>query len=390
MSDLIVVYAREAAPEEYEASIFLEGPTPTKNGAHSWRTEALHMLKAAGYRGVVFVPESRPDESGNTRFHADYANQLEWERQYRYMADVILAWIPRTREDPGITTNYELGEDMDSGKLVFGTPDNSWKTSYPRYWAERLQVPVASTLRDTVINALTLLGKGARRKGGERFVPLFVWRTSHFQQWYTALVRAGNRLDHAKVVWTWRVGPQRKFTFFWILHVKVWIKSERRHKSNEVVLSRPDISTIVLYQRAPVLDDSLVVLVKEFRSPVSNSTGYVWENAGGSSWKEGVDPLERASEESHEETGLEIDPSRFVMHGARQVVPTLSAHKAHLFSVELTDNEVAWLRSQNGVPRGVIADTERTFTFVSTLREIRQVDAVGWADLGKILHVLAR
>jgi hypothetical protein len=389
MTGLTVVYAREETPEAYKASIFLEGPTPTKNGAHSWRTDALRLLEEAGYDGVVFIPESRPDEFGNTRFRADYTDQVEWEYAHRQMADVILAWVPRTTEDPGITTNYELGEDMDSGKLVFGAPDDSWKTRYPRYWAEKLKVPVASTLEDTIANAVVHLGVGAMREGGERYVPLFVWHTEHFQQWYGSQKAAGHRLDHAKVVWSWRVGPQRKFIFFWILHVKLWSEAEQRHKSNEVVLSRPDISTIVLYQRAPVIDDSVVVLIKELRSPVSNPTGYVYENSGGSSWKRGVDPLERASEENYEETGLDIEPSRFASHGARQILPTLSAHKAHVYSAELTDDEVTWVRSQDGVPHGVVEDTERTYTVVTTLGDIRQHELVGWADLGMILQVLA-
>lgn len=388
---LIVVYAGEPAPEGLWSSIFLVGPNPRENGAHSWRTDALLLLEAAEYNGVVFVPESRPDAFGNTYFPAD-TDLVDWERWYRDMADVILAWVPRTPENPGLITNYELGEDMDSGKLVLGAPDGAWKVEYPFYVAEKLEVPVASTLPDTVANALAMIGEGAWREGGQRHVPLFVWRTVHFQQWYAAVtLKRGdftNRLDYAKVVWTWRVGPGRSFAFFWNLHVKIWIAAEGRYKWNEVVLSRPDISTIVLYQRAPVLDDSLVVFIQEFRSAAANSLGYVCENPGGSSWKEGVDPFERAAEENREETGLNIAPWRFVSHGARQIVPTLSAHKAHLYSVELTDDEVAWARLQEGIPRGVLEDTERTFVVVARLGDIRNSDVVGWADWGMMLHVL--
>jgi len=49
----------------------------------------------------------------------------------------------------------------------------------------------------------------------------------------------------------------------------MYIKSEDRHKTNEVVLSRPDISTVVGY--LPHSDDLMeteVVIVREFRSPL--------------------------------------------------------------------------------------------------------------------------
>jgi len=386
---MTVVYAREEAPEELVSSIFLIGPTPTQNGVHSWRTDALRLLADAGFEGVVFVPESRPDEFGNTRFRADYTDQIEWERCYLHMADVLLAWVARSEQNPGITTNFELGEFIDSGKLVYGAPADAWKTRYARYWARKLQVPDAVTLGETVTLALQLIGEGASRTGGEREVPLFIWRTPHFQQWYQALRTAGNRLDGARVVWTWRLGAGRKIVFFWILHAMVWIAAEGRHKANEVVLARPDISAIVLYQRAETLDDCRVVLVKEFRTPVHNADGYVWENPGGSSWSETAAPLTIAAQECHEETGLEVEPSRFVRHESRQLVSNLSAHRAHLFSVELTEEEMAWVMSQAGVAYGVVEDTERTYISVARLGDIRAESLVDWSHLGMILQVLA-
>lgn len=388
MTGLVLVYAGEVVPEEFSASIMLLGPGPY-NG-YSWKTyEIVPLLVAAGFEGVVIIPEPRPDESGVTPwFDTDYDDILEEEYFKFQLADVLLAWVPRTRENPAINTNYQLGKGMDSGKVVFGAPDGAWKTRYLRHWAEKLVVPVASTPEETVAYALHMLGEGALRQGGERFVPPYVWNTRHFQQWYSFLLQADNRLDHAEVVWSWRVGPRRRITFFWILHVRIWIESEGRYKDNEVVLSRPDVSSIVLYQRAANLDDSLIVLVKEFRSPVANETGYVWENAGGSSWKEGVDPLQRASEECGEETGLVVGHERFRYHGVRQIAPTLSAHLAHLFSVELSSEEIARVAAEADVPRGVAEDTERTYATVATLGDIRRSNVVGWGDLGMILEVL--
>jgi hypothetical protein len=96
-----------------------------------------------------------------------------------------------------------------------------------------------------------------------------------------------------------------------------------------------------------------------------------------------------AAEEAQEETGLALDASRFQRHEARQMVATLSAHKAHLFSVEITDDELTLLREQAGVAYGVLEDTERTYVEVTTLGEIRRSENVDWSMLGMILQVLA-
>lgn len=82
---LTVVYAREEGPATIAESMFLIGPTPRENGAHSWRTDAICLLEERGYDGVVFVPESRPDELGNTRFEVDYLEQVTWEQTHRRM-----------------------------------------------------------------------------------------------------------------------------------------------------------------------------------------------------------------------------------------------------------------------------------------------------------------
>lgn len=407
MTGMTLVFAGEEPPEQYGSMIFLEGPSPAgaPKDPHEdvelsayWRDCAVEIFAEVGYTGVIAIPLPRP---GTKREFDGHIPQIKWEDRMRQMADVIMAWVPRFREETetlpisykniGLTTNWELGQDVDSGKLVFGAPDDSWKTRTPRYWADQLKVPVRSSLRDTVIAAIEYLGTPALRKGGERYVPLFVWRTEHFKSWYRSLKKAGNRLEHARVMWSWRVGPERKFAFFWILHVKIWIEGEERYKTNEVVMSRPDISTIVLYRRAARLDDTRIVLVKEFRSPVANDEGRVFENAGGSSWKVGVNPFVRAQEECEEETGLNIDPKRFRALGNRQMMPTAFSTRAFAYAAELTDEELDWVEAHAHVPRGVLEDSERTYAIATTLGEIRHgnlAELVGWGDLGMILDAV--
>lgn len=379
-----IVYALEEPPEAYAQSIFLAGPTPRRADVSSWRPEALRLLEDAGYDGVVFVPESRSGE-----WHGDYLHQVEWEERCLHLADCILFWLPRDMATlPGMTTNDEWGYWKDSGKVVFGAPDGAESVRYQRHYADQLRVPTADSLDVVVKLALEKVGDGAVRSGGEREVPLQVWHTPSFQQWYEALKHAGNRLDHARQVWVFQTDHERRLLPFWALRVDVFVASENRHKTNEFVLARPDIATVMMYRRAEPLADSTVVLVREFRSPVANEQGYVYELAGGSSFKPGGDPLSLASSEAHEETGLALDASRFRQHESRQLVATLSAHHAHLFSAEITEEEEAWLRSQAGVAHGVVEDTERTYVEVQTLREIRQSSAVDWSMLGMIMQVL--
>ena len=385
---MFAVYAGEKAPGSFSQSIFLAGPTPRRPEVRSWRPEALRFLREFGYEGVVFVPEYRED--GVRVVYSDYVTQVEWEEKHLNMSDCILFWIPRDMKTmPGLTTNDEWGVWKDSGKVVFGTPPNAEKVNYQRYYAEKLKIPYADALSLTVSLALLMVGKSALRQGGEREVPLLIWNTAHFQEWYKAHKNAGNHLDGAKVVWTFRVGAQKTFPFLWAIHANVYIANEKRNKINEVVIARPSISTIVMYRRDRVLLKSDIVLIREFRSPVSNGDCYVWEVPGGSS-KKAEDPIKLAADECKEETSLVVDPSRMHDNEARQMVSTLSTHKAHLYSVEITKEELSYLKSQTGIAHGILADTERTYVEIKKLSEILAETNVDWSMLGMILSVLIK
>lgn len=395
-----VVYATERAPQSFTSSIFLAGPSPRHPDHPNWRIEALKLLEEMGYDGVVFVPLTRDNQWTHS-----YTNQLDWETECLNMADVIVFWVPRDLKTlPAFTTNIEYGTWMHSGKIVVGFPPSAPKMGPWVYHNDANHIPTALNLSDTLMLALDRIGPEGDlkyRTGGQREVPLDIWRTQSFQSWLKAQEGAGNRLDGARVEWVFRVGPSKNIVFFWVLHVDVWIAAENRHKTNEVVLSRPDISTIVayckpskVYQGDPSLDlinvlDTEIAIVKEFRSPAVTPGGYIRELPGGSSWKPGEGKEQVAADEFNEETGLTIAADRIKYIDSRQVAGTLSAHFAHTFAVELTPEEMQTLKDDMGV-HGVEEDTERTYVEVTTVKELVGPDNVDWANVGMVFTALLR
>lgn len=381
-----VIHTLEEFPNSFNKAIFLAGPTTRSKEVVSWRPEALRLLETSGYDGAVFVPETRP---GTDRWW-NWEDQVAWEARGLNLADVIVFWIPRNLVTlPGFTTNVEYGEWFKSGKVVLGAPKDAAKVGYLKERGREYFVPQADTLGQTIDQALAMIGDGALRQGGECQVPLHIWRTPSFQSWYGALRDAGNRLDGARVEWVKRTGPGRKVVFLWILAANVYVTNQSRNATNEFVLARTDISSVLLYQKGKDILDSTVVLVKEFRVCVSNDQGYIRELPGGSSFKPDEDPLAVAVSEVLEETGLKLDPERLLLLGERQMFATLSAHKSSLFLAELTDKELAYLRSQAGVTHGDGGDNERTYVEVLTVAEVLSMYLADWSTIGMIFAGLS-
>jgi len=385
-----IIYTGEEMPQSFTKSIFLAGPTSRNKEVPSWRPDALKLLEDMGFDGTVFVPED-----ANGEVHLDYDHQIEWEEKHLNAADCIVFWIPRdlSPDSEGFpkraafTTNIEWGTWADSGKVVLGAPEDAEKMAYIKHYAEEYRVPFAETLTETLKNAMDKLGEGEERSGGERYVPLFIWKLDSFQNWYQGQKGAGNVLETARLLYTFR--PRFKdFVFLWTLKIKIYVSSEDRFKENEIVISRPDISCVMLYHKASYYRDTEVVLIKEFRSPASTFDGFVHELPSGSVRNSKADEA-AAVEELLEETGFYLDPSRLRVVNVRQLAGTFSAHKAHAYCADLTDEELEWFKSQKDIPHGVEKDSERTFVEVKTIRELLNTNLVDWSTLGIIFSTLS-
>jgi 8-oxo-dGTP pyrophosphatase MutT (NUDIX family) len=366
MAGEVVVGSGDAPPPaRWDAAVLLVGPPglsdPAGPAGPAGPTDPTELISLFTERWdgdgrlVVLLPETRDGRL------AGLGKQDSWDDRGAALADVVIAGDPV--ETKGMTCLWR-----DAGRIVVD--------------AARGTTPAAA-----VANALAEIGSGVSRRDGEREVPLAIWRTDSFRRWYTAQRTAGNTLLGARVVWTFHVGPQRRSLFYWALHVRMQIAAEDRVKDNEVVLSRPDISVVALYRRGRSLAETMVVLVREFRSAGATPDGFVHELPGGSGGTSAAMPA-LAADEVAEETGLVIDVSRFRAHGSRQLAATLSAHHAHLFSAEITEEELEQLRAEQDRPHGVADDTERTWLEIATYGEICAADLVDWSTLGMLAQAL--
>lgn len=390
-----IIYTGEDIPDVINKSLFLAGPSlrpEQEDEIESWRNDAIKILEDKGYDGILFIPETR---TGKFEKDFDYDEQVEWEDRCLNIADCIVFWVPcdlskdshGNSKLPAFTTRVEFGAWCDSGKCIFGAPPNAEKVRYLQKYAEKYNAGNYDTLSDTLQAAMDMVKNGCDRTGGERYVPLLIWNTPSFQSWYKAQINAGNVLESAELLYSFRPGF-KNFVFLWILKVAVYITAEKRSKTNEFVLARTDTSSVLLWYPSKSIEDCQIAIVKEFRSPAATEDGFIYELAGGSSHSTTDSPESTASKEVFEETGMMIDTNKLKFIQARQVCGTLSSHKCYLYSYELSKDELDWLKSQDGIVHGVEADTERSFVEVSSVKDLLDSSNLDWANVGQMLSVL--
>jgi len=347
-------------------------------------------LEGLTVNALVFLPSA--DANSN-----DPSKLLAWEESAIAVSDIILFWLPGSSTDAEIAyCSVCFGKWASSGKVVYGG-DSSPNMLFGSLdsLAAREMVTKHSSIDECIADFVRKTQNGVARKDGECFVPLHVYNHVAFSKWYEGMKKVGNRLDGANFEWAFRVGPNKAFTLFWVLHVNIWVKAENRHKSNEIVLGRSDIKCIFPYYIPNNISSEMdceIVLIKEFRSPARTDDCFIHELPGGSAFK-AKDPIQEAIDELRQETGLGIDASgkdRVKDHGARQLAGTTSAHQAHLFSIELKAAEIEHCRKAAATKKvmGNAAETEQTYVEVFKLGDAIKSNLVDWTTLGMLHHVL--
>ncbi len=155
------VFRYEDSPESVtksngKPSIFLAGPTVRGNQPHltSWRFEAIEIFKKLEFNGSIILPEfTYKTESDKGKKWIPL-----WEFNGLKSCNVILFWIPRTKELIGLTTNWEhgywAGKYME--KLIYGRPDDAYRIDYiDTMWEaihqdEGRTFQIYNTLEDTI------------------------------------------------------------------------------------------------------------------------------------------------------------------------------------------------------------------------------------------------
>lgn len=389
-----VIWAKDPFPNATTYSIFLAGPTPRSKGGVEvrWRSEALRVLREElHFTGHVYVPE----ESDGSFREGTYNEQVVWEEEGLNRADVIVFWVPRKMEGkmPGLTTNDEWGTWKHSRKVVWGSPPDAENVRYQIHYAQQLSIPHFDSLHATLKKAIEMFAPGEKRQGSYAKIPLLIYKTPAFRVWKHALEAAGNEIRDARVKWVWPYHSWKDSespVFLFALHAKVWITSEKREKVNELVLSRPDVSAVMMWSKGLNLGDCRVVLVKEFRTPVSNPTGFVWELPGGSTTDTTQDALAIAAEELFEETSERVAPTELVHEGVRQCLATLASHRCNLFSIEISNERMTAIDVRPNKVHGKEEDSERTEVHVVRIEDILEGKIpCDWSTVGMIMKVLS-
>lgn len=383
-----IVFSDHTLPDSISKTLFLAGPSIRDYTQRDWRHDAIQILENLSYNGIVFIPI--PEDVFYQRQplnKAGYDNQIQWEKNARRMSDVIVFWVPRNMQAGvyGLTTNFELGEDLKTGRVIYGRPDEADKCRYLDKCVTSNAQEVYSDLNELLTVTISFLTDHPRING-EVYVPSNIWKQPNFQDWLTYHKSNGGYLKDANVnsVWPTKFGTT---PFFFNLKVNLFVAEENRFKENEFIISRTDISSIIPYYKDEK-GETFVVMVKEFRSPVRNATNYVYEFPGGSAGSgEKISDLKNAVKELQEETGITVSEDRIEFVSKRQLASTLSIHSSSLYKVLLTKEEFD--NAYDLAKKGVVFEDEaglgeRTFLVVTNTKQIRDYP-VDYSVLGMLM-----
>lgn len=346
----------------------------------------LSIMIMGGKEDVVSEIKNKLTIPNTVFLHAPIISEYEekdWYEEALKISDIIVII------EDGYGNEFEIGNLIDTNKVIYVLPEGAYGKEMSEAYINHLMstgrgAPFQPVNADDVVNVINEMNQkynnnSSQRKDGERYVPMHIWGTPQFQEWYSNMKLVGNRLDDANLQYNLMKNGN---IFIFSLHVSVWVSKEKRYKGNEVILSRRSISAILAYSKTKV------VLIKEFRSPVSNAEGFVYELAGGSSFDDSVNPLVDACEEFYEEVGLRIDDiSRFKKVESRQIAATLSTHQCHLYKLELTEDEIEKIKEIKALKEKtdcILDHAEHTYIEIVDKKDITSIP-MDFATLGMIV-----
>jgi 8-oxo-dGTP pyrophosphatase MutT (NUDIX family) len=374
---LQVIHAPAKAPPQARPVLLLTGPDIANQ-----QGSAIGALRRGGFRGPVLVACRRADVIAV--WFAATATPETIDAELHGLTEA-LATPPEAEGDQRLAT--------DRPAVVIGCSPALAHRRQIAAWADEQELPVVTSLKLTIVRAQGALASLLPRPAEAQPVPAELGTNPEFRAWLDDVQAAGVKLHGLVGCWTLGDPPV----------APVWIAApvletpDGEIYNGEVVIGRRDISITVLYHRAPgaAILDTEVVLVRDFR-PAARS-GHVLEPPGGAGGP-GTTPAAVARAEVTEETGLEIEPERLIPVGVRQALSSLTSHRAHVFAVELSAAEMAWVREHPG-PWGVTAAHEITTTEVHTIADSLDhpaVDLMGngalalllrWCDTGGHRHL---
>lgn len=157
-------------PESPVPSVFLAGPS----SEFLWRPEAIFLLRNAGFRGRIVIPEFSSGIFDKSRFDDGEASSipgmsrsseriLAWETAGIDHSTVLLIWAAYTpfddeRKWTGLSTRSEASRAIATHegrrKLVMGMPQDAFRSGQERYHAHLNGVEIHPTLEQTCAAAL--------------------------------------------------------------------------------------------------------------------------------------------------------------------------------------------------------------------------------------------
>ncbi|MFJ6898227.1 hypothetical protein [Streptomyces hokutonensis] len=381
-----VVHAGQLMPMEWGACVLLAGPEPDASWQHSVITVLEDGWPVVNGRLVVLVPHQVDGQKPS-------GEQSAWLRDAYAWADEIIS----TRAPvPGAGALHEPGPAFDlegaSDRLIL---QMAMPNEATRQWAGQRAVPVAPTPADAAAAVLKRLGRGWRRQGGVRQVRLPVVRNYGFHQWRDALHQAGRVLDAATIDWAPRDPRRPEEASWWAITAQVRDPDEL--VTQELVVGRNDVLSLIAFRRRPVWTDSEVVLLRHPLSisappPITGPTRFPLRlptvDFGGPLHVRGEYPDEGVSALICE-AGLVIDRARIRSLGNRPESGLLAAQR-RTFYLELTDGECEELQARRGACDGrAVAGAVEVHRVADLLSSPAARDAlVDWATLGVIMRAV--